>query len=135
MVDQVLDQHDALDRYYGAGALGPRVTVDMMRGAIAETHFMNGADAFGMPKGHHPLALLTLCVLVLKSGFLVIGKSACVSPENYDVEKGRKAAYDNAFGKLWQLFGFQLRTDLYRNALQQIEGVASRGSTGPAEPA
>lgn len=126
---------DELDRYYGAGATGPRVTVDMMRAAIAERHFMNGADAFGMPKGHHPLALLTLCVLVLKNGFLVIGKSACVSPENFDLEKGQKAAFDNAFEQLWQLFGFQLRTDLYRNALQQISESIRGGYTGPVQSA
>lgn len=129
------DTHGDLDRYYGAGATGPRVTVDLMRSEIAETRFMNGADAFGMPKGHHPLALLTLCVLLLKNGYMVTGQSAVVSPENFDEEKGKKAAYDDAFRHLWPLFGFVMRTDLYRNALHDIEGAASGGYTGPVQSA
>jgi hypothetical protein len=126
---------EVLDQYYGDGATGPRVTLERLRNSVKETHFMNGATAFGMPKGHHPLALLTLCVLVLENNFLVIGQSACVSPENFDTGKGQKAAHDDAFRQLWKLFGFQMRTDLYRNAVQQIEHVASGGSTGPLEPA
>jgi hypothetical protein len=126
---------DELDRYYGAGATGPRVTLDLLRKSIKETRYLFGRDVWNIPLGHHPLALMTLCVLVLENGFFVIGMSACVSPDNFDEEKGRTAAYKHAFDQLWALFGFQMRTDLYRNGLQQIEEVASRPSTGPLEPA
>jgi len=126
---------DELDRYYGDGATGPRVTLELLRNSVKETHYRLGRDVFGIPPGHHPLALMTLCVLVLENGFFVIGMSACVSPENFDEEKGRTAAYNNAFAQLWALFGFQMRTDLYRNALQQIEEGAQGGYTGPVQSA
>jgi hypothetical protein len=51
---------------------------------------------------------LTVCVLTLTNNFTVTGESACVSPENFDEEIGRKVAYDNAKDKLWALLGFSL---------------------------
>lgn len=51
---------------------------------------------------------VTLCNLTLDNGYSVRGESACVKPENYNEEIGRKIAYDNAFNKLWPLFGFLL---------------------------
>ncbi len=58
------------------------------------------------------LNLLTFCVLVLKNGFTVTGESACVSPENFDVELGRKIARANAVAKIWPLLGFYLKQQL-----------------------
>lgn len=55
-----------------------------------------------------PLHLLTFCVLVLKNGFTVTGESACVSPENFDYEIGRKVARQNAVAKIWPLMGYAL---------------------------
>lgn len=52
---------------------------------------------------------ITIAVITLKSGFTVTGESACVDPNNFDVEIGNKIAYENAFDKLWQLFGFELK--------------------------
>ena len=52
---------------------------------------------------------ITISVITLKSGFTVTGESACVDPNNFDVEIGNKIAYENAFDKLWQLFGFELK--------------------------
>ena len=51
---------------------------------------------------------LTHCRIVLSNAFSVTGESACVNSENYNEEIGRKIAYDNAFAKTWQLFGFLL---------------------------
>lgn len=36
------------------------------------------------------LRCLTFCTIVLENGFTVTGESACVSPENFDAEMGRK---------------------------------------------
>jgi hypothetical protein len=57
--------------------------------------------------------LLTFCVLVLRNGFTVTGESACVSPENFDAELGRKIARQNAIAKVWPLMGYALRERLY----------------------
>lgn len=56
-----------------------------------------------------PLRLLTFCVLVLRNGFTVTGESACVSPENFDADMGRKIARQNAVSKIWPLMGYALK--------------------------
>ena len=49
---------------------------------------------------------VTLCSIFLDNGYSVRGESACVSPENYREDIGQKLSYDDAFKKLWPLFGF-----------------------------
>lgn len=56
--------------------------------------------------------LLTFCVLVLRNGFTVTGESACASPENFNVEIGRKIARENAIAKIRPLMGYELRSKL-----------------------
>lgn len=56
---------------------------------------------------------LTVCCLTLKNGFTVTGESASASPENFDLEIGRKIAYSNAREKIWALEGYLLRYKLY----------------------
>jgi len=55
-----------------------------------------------------PKSTVTVCNITLDNGFSVRGESACVAPENYNREIGEKIAYDNAYQKLWPLFGFLL---------------------------
>lgn len=52
--------------------------------------------------------VLTVCTLRLDNGFTAIGQSACVNPENYNEEIGRRVSYDRAFDQLWPVFGFLL---------------------------
>lgn len=59
-----------------------------------------------------PNTTLTICVLTLSNGFLVTGESAAASPENFDVEIGRKIARGNAREKIWALEGYALKTQL-----------------------
>lgn len=56
-----------------------------------------------------PGTTLTVCCLVLQNGFTVTGESACVSPENFDAELGRKIARENARSKIWAFEGYRLR--------------------------
>jgi hypothetical protein len=58
------------------------------------------------------LKLLSVCMLVMRNGFTVIGTSAPASPENFNAELGRKLAYENAIRQLWPLMGFALRDKL-----------------------
>ena len=84
----------------------PRVTPADLEAAISSEWYINAAD--GVPEdefhppvpSNHPLRLLTFCVLVLKNGFTVTGESACVSPENFDAEIGRRVARENAVNKM-----------------------------------
>lgn len=66
-----------------------------------------GSVFAGLPQ-HESLRLLTFCVLVLRNGFTVTGESACVSPENFDAELGRKIARQKAVEKIWPLMGYEL---------------------------
>ena len=66
----------------------------------------------GEPDMDGPLSLLTFCVLILKNGFTVVGKSACASPEIFDAELGRKIARQDAVQQIWPLMGYELRSKL-----------------------
>jgi hypothetical protein len=114
------------------GLTAPRVTpADVEANIIGEAYFtaeQGRAEAaragdcheigwFSDPGSHNPLQLLTFCVLVLKNGFTVTGESACVSPENFDAEIGRKIARQNAVAKVWPLMGYELKQRQYREAL------------------
>ena len=72
-------------------------------------------DGEALPEG---LRLLTFCVLVLQNGFTVTGESVCASPENFDAEIGRKIARENAVKKIWPLLGYELRTRLSENTIE-----------------
>lgn len=55
-----------------------------------------------------PLTTTTICALTLKSGYVVVGKSACVEPSNFDADMGRKIAFDDARNQIWALEGYRL---------------------------
>lgn len=106
-----------------AGAdVAPRVTMADIEAAISADFFFTAADGVFGASGHRPnsvragtaLGLLTFCVLVLKNGYTVTGESACVSPENFNAEIGRRVAREDAVRKLWPLLGYQLREQLYQ---------------------
>lgn len=71
-------------------------------------------DAQIVVEDYHVFAgtTLTVCCLKLRNGFTVTGESAAASPENFDVEIGRKIARANAREKIWALEGYLLRSKL-----------------------
>lgn len=126
-----LNAADSLEREIQAKAdKGPRVTPAALKAEIASAHFFTAADGVqgayraggdvhpvgGTPSqaAHQTLGLLTICVLVLRNGFTVIGHSACASPENYNKEIGERIARENAEREIWPLLGFRLRDELAR---------------------
>lgn len=48
----------------------------------------------------------TVCLLTLDNGFEVVGTSACVDAIDFDISIWEKYAYEKAFDKLWELYGF-----------------------------
>lgn len=58
------------------------------------------------------LRLLSICLLVMRNGFTIVGKSAPASAANFDPELGRKFAYEDAVRQLWPLMGYALRDRL-----------------------
>lgn len=103
------------------GHTAPRVTPADLQAAIATEYYINAGDAVGATAGFEfkhdePMSLMTVCFLVLRNGFVVVGKSACASPENYSAELGRRLARDNAVQQLWPLLGYALREKLHQEA-------------------
>lgn len=59
----------------------------------------------------------TIAVLVLHTGFVVIGKSACTSSENFNQDIGNEMALDDAFRKLAEHEAYLATSD--RHELEQ----------------
>jgi hypothetical protein len=107
--DQAIEQE-----IQAMGLTAPRVTpADIEANIAAEYCFTAEQATKGCPQ-HESLGLLTFCVIVLRNGFIVTGESACASPENFNVEIGRKIARANAVQKIWPLMGYVLRERLYQ---------------------
>lgn len=116
MNDQAIEQ-ELQDK----GLTAPRVTVKDIKANIVSEHYFTAADGIqaGIVAGYKypgPLDMLTFCVLVLKNGFTVTGESACVSPENFDADIGRKVAREKAIEKIWPLMGYALKQRLHDEA-------------------
>lgn len=119
---------NATENYSAARATHPRVSLDDMKAEIASAIYFTAGEAEHAIRNvrgmvdtsievapwspNHPLSLLTICILVMQNGFTVIGKSAPASPENFDAEKGRLFAYEDAIKQLWPLEGYALRERL-----------------------
>lgn len=50
-------------------------------------------------------AKTTVCLLILHTGYEVIGTSAPVNPDNFDFSVGKKLARENAIEKVWEHLG------------------------------
>jgi len=113
------------DEIQSKGLTAPRVTPQSIEAAIGSEHYFTAADGYRSnpcydPHGspHEPLPppapleLLTFCVLVMRNGFTVVGRSACASPENFNAEMGRKIARQDAVNQVWPLEGYLLRERL-----------------------
>lgn len=87
------------------GLNAPRLTPDVIESKIkSEEYYV------------FPGTVLTICCLTLTNGTYVTGESACVSPENFDEEIGRKIARRNAADKIWSLEGYLLKQNLFEES-------------------
>lgn len=80
------------------GLNAPRLTPASIDDVISFTHYHR-----------FPGTTVTVCMLVLRNGFSVVGKSAAVSLLNFDEEIGQKIAFDNARDQIWELEGYLLK--------------------------
>jgi len=55
---------------------------------------------------------LTVCCIVMRSGFIFLGKAAPASPANYDRHVGERYAYEDAFKQIWSHEGYLLKEKL-----------------------
>lgn len=66
---------------------------------------------------HPELELLTFCVLTLRNGYTVVGKSACADARNFNATIGKMVAREDAVRQVWPLLGFLLRERLHELSL------------------
>ena len=62
-----------------------------------------------------PSGKVMVCELVLENGFSVRGEAAVVDPANFNEVIGRRISKENAIREIWQLEGYLLQEQLYRN--------------------
>ena len=116
MIDNQIEQE-----IQSRGLIAPRITpADIDANIVKEVYFTAADGILGASISTDDIStiintehtLLTFCVLTLRNGFTVTGESACASPENFDVEIGRKIARQNAINKVRPLMGYELRSKL-----------------------
>lgn len=99
-----------------AMATAPRVSLASMKEKITnQFEFVAGEVLAGDQPGRdvpESLKVLSICVLVMKNGFTVIGKAAPASEENFNRALGKQFAYEDAIRQLWPLEGYALRERL-----------------------
>jgi len=110
-----MTDHDVETEIQAKGLLAARVTPADIEDTIHFEYYLNGSQAKGEAPAHSRLGLLTICVLVLRNGFIVTGESACVNPANFSEELGRKIAREHAKEKIWPLEGYLLREKISRS--------------------
>lgn len=95
----------------------PRVSLQDIENAIVHKHFTIAnktlpGDVPALTFADSALSVMTLCFLVMRNGFVVVGKAAPASPDNFNAELGQKLAYENAVHQVWPLMGYALRDRL-----------------------
>jgi hypothetical protein len=91
-----------------------RVTLEAMNEKVSGEYFCTAyeaVDANNMP-ALDALKYLTLCIIVMKNGYTLVGKSAPADPGNFNAELGKKFAREDAIRQLWPLEGYALREKL-----------------------
>lgn len=102
-----------------------RITEEHIDSIIEGAYYFNMAkavenEAVLIPEDHlKALSTTTVCALVLSNGFTITGKSACVDPNTFNEELGKKYAYEQAVDKVWELEGYLLKQNLYEKAQSQ----------------
>lgn len=90
-------EHMILDQ----GLTAPRVTPDDISNLIMSAKYHRFENT-----------TTTVCCLILRNGFTVVGESACASMDNFHEELGRQLAFTNAKRKIWPLEGYLLKQRL-----------------------
>lgn len=108
-----LDQTEA---YSASRATAPRVSVKNIEDQMESVIYINLGDAIERTNQSASASsfLMTLCVITMRNGFVEVGKSAPASPENFDREKGKTFAYEDAVRNLWPKLGYALRDTLWQ---------------------
>lgn len=120
-----MDSLQETERASAAIATAPRISLATLEASIREKYFVMGDVAVALgdgegdprPKDYNdPLKIMTICVLVLRNGFVVVGKSAPMSPENFNADLQRKFAYEDAIRQMWPLAAYAAKNAAHQAA-------------------
>lgn len=84
----------------------PVVTNLAIDSEIVDDYYRNLGSAIKAPDGS-PAYNTTLCVLVLRNGFVIVGKSACVYSENFNEDVGKRLAREDALRQIGPFMGWR----------------------------
>lgn len=106
-----------IDKVSAANAKAPRISLDYMASLMEKVWYANPIDVFSAPTDLTPeqakrLVTTTICYVLMKNGYIVIGHSTPASPENYNSELGRQLAFEQCQKQLWPILGYELCTKL-----------------------
>ena len=88
-----------------------QITDAYIESLIHAEYYLQGDNLLPENSPEHPsLGTLTICILVLKNGFVVLGTSNCIDPKIYSASRGRALAFADARDKIWELEGYALRS-------------------------
>jgi hypothetical protein len=105
-----------------------KISREDVEAAIRSEYYFTAQDGARSPYARHngmhsdddkELSLVTFCVLVLHSGFKVVGTSIPVNPVEFDAELGRDYAFDKAIEELVPLLGFQRKEQIHQAILAE----------------
>lgn len=85
------------------GLTAPRLTPEAIEATIVYAEYARVTNT-----------TCTICSLVLQNGYVVIGKSAAVSMENFDEDLGKRLAKADAQRQIWALEGYLLKQRLLK---------------------
>ncbi len=131
-------------------AAKPKITENDIDLHIASVWYLNGFDAAidkmkredaanqGMKTARYvpwELQVITICLLTLRNGFTIVGKSACAHPDNYDQKIGEKIALRDARAQMWPLLGYNLRERLFaQSRAGVVEAAAAKAFNNAFSP-
>lgn len=115
---------EATEAECAPGATSPRVSLKDIEDNIACVAYTSGSEIMAIGSNifhevadadmvHAAGGVLTVCLLVTRNGFTIVGKSAPASPENFNADLGCRLAYEDAIRQLWPLMGYELRQRLH----------------------
>lgn len=74
-----------------------KLTLEKIKSLVVKTEFQRFGET------------TTVCAAHLASGFVVIGVSGCLNPADFDEQKGREIAEQDAINQLWKLQGYHVK--------------------------
>lgn len=113
------------DREAELAATSPntRVSLNRLEREIASIFYLTGQEAATAGRVESdqilpPAAYLesyTICMVVMRNGYTVVGTSAPADPKNFNAALGRKLAYEDAARRIWPVLGYEMRTALMKS--------------------